>query len=157
MVSRLVSAVLLFTMLPAPVLADEKDLSVWQNLHLLKPGQTVEIFRRQGEPIKGRFASAGDDSVTVRAGSQAVVVSKADVVRVVRRGSGRARWYGMGAGAAAGAVIGAAAGARLANESAGDIDLKAAAAGVLAGAGALIGLLVGSALDARHSTIYETR
>jgi len=129
----------------------------WDILQSLKPGQRVEVARKQGETENGAFRSVAGDSLTLRTKQREITIPRAEVARVIKRGSGRAKWYGLAAGAAAGAITGAAAGARLANESAGDIDVKAAATGVLAVGGGLIGLAIGTTLDARHTTIYESK
>jgi hypothetical protein len=112
------------------------------------------VYRKVDNPISGVIVSVSADSVTVVSKIRNLSIARADVARVVTRRSGHWKWIGLGVGAGAGAGVGAAIGARLANESAGDIDIKAASTAALAVAGGLIGLGIGAALDSRHSTVY---
>jgi hypothetical protein len=144
-------------LLPALLLSADQDRRDWQALQHLKAGQRVEVSRKQGQAENGALASVTDESLTLRTKQSDVTIARADVARVIRRGSGRAKWYGLAAGAAAGAVTGAAAGTRLANESGGDFDVKGVTSGVVAVAGGLIGLAIGASLDARRTTIYESK
>jgi len=128
--------------------------SDWESLRALQQGAPVGIVRKGGETVNGKFTGFTADAISVQTKKQAVSVPRAEVARVRRNSKGRGKWIGLGIGAGAGAGAGAALGTRLANESAGDINLKGVSTAVVAAAGALIGLGIGAALDSRHSTIY---
>jgi hypothetical protein len=126
----------------------------WQDVQSLAHGAKIDVTRKSGSPVSGTVGSVSADSINVVTKQQDVAVPRSDISRIVVRGRGRAKWIGLAVGAGAGAGTGAAVGARLANESAGDIDIRAAATAAVVAAGALIGLAIGATLDVRHSTIY---
>jgi hypothetical protein len=137
------------------LLASQLCAASWQDVQALAHGAKVEVTRKTGPPVSGSVGTVSADSISVVTKQQEVSVPRADISRVIARRKGRAKWIGLTIGAGAGAGIGAAVGARLANESAGDIDIKAASVAGVAAAGALIGLAIGATLDSRHSTIYS--
>ena len=134
--------------------AAPRDNASWQNVQALTAGTRVELSRKSGERVSGSLRSATADSVVLTAKQQEVSIPRAEVSRIVVKSKGRGKWIGLAIGAGAGAGTGAAIGTRLANESAGDINLKALSTAVVAAAGALIGLAVGATLDGKHSTVY---
>jgi len=154
------SAMAIALMEPAMLLAGDDDTPTnWQNLQKLAAGQSIEVAKSEGVPIKGDFVSFTDQSITLR-GKQNITLARAEVRRVkVRPSSGR-KWLWIGAlvGGGAGAGIGAGIGDRVANESGGDFaNLKPAITGVSAGIGALTGVVIGSLVASRHTTIYVER
>lgn len=135
--------------------AADRDLGQWTEVASVPAGRHVLVTKKSGGSVRGEFVRATDDAVAVRAKQGEVSVARADVSRVELPREGHAKWWGLGIGAAAGAGIGGAAGERLANESAGDINIKAVAIAVSAAVGALIGLAIGAMLDTRHATVYR--
>lgn len=154
MIPRPATLVLLISLLPG-IASARHGASSWESLNALKPGAQIEVLRTTGPALRGKFTSLTPDSIDVQTDRQQIAVPRADVTRVRAKGRRKAKWYGLAIGAGAGAGTGAALGERLANESAGDIDIKAASTAAVAVAGALIGFGIGAALDLRHSTIYE--
>jgi hypothetical protein len=155
MARALLAVILAMGLLPGEVFGRERDTASWQNVQALSQGARIEVYRKAGDPVSGALSSVSPEAIVIVAKRQDVSVGRADVTRVVARHSGHAKWIGLGVGAGAGAGIGAAIGARLANESAGDINIKAASTAVVAAGGALIGLAIGASLDLRHSTVYR--
>src|SRR5947209_11988655 len=98
----------------------------WQDVQGLAHGSKVEVARKSGAPVSGTVGTVSADSIGVLTKQQEVAVSRAEVSRVIVGRKGHAKWYGLAIGAGAGAGVGTAVGARLANESAGEIDIKAA-------------------------------
>jgi len=131
-----------------------RDNPSWQNVQALTPGARIELSRKSGEKVSGSLRSATPDSIVLTGKQQDLSIPRTEVSRIVVKSKGRGKWIGLAIGAGAGAGTGAAIGTRLANESAGDINLKALSTAVVAAAGALIGLAVGATLDARHQTVY---
>ena len=67
-------------------------------------------------------------------------------------------WLGLAIGGGAGAGIGAGVAEGISNTSGGDFaNLKPAVIGVIAAAGALAGLAIGSVLESRHNTLYKSK
>ncbi|MES1257850.1 MAG: hypothetical protein ABUS51_05455 [Acidobacteriota bacterium] len=147
---------LAISLLPGMAVARDEGSS-WESLNILKPGAPIEVFRKAGDPVRGTFTTLTPESVGVRTKQQEIAVPRADVARVRTKRKRRAKWIGLAIGAGAGAGTGSALGARLANESAGDIDVRSLSIATVAVAGALIGLGIGAALDSRHATIYTAR
>ena len=142
------------------MLAGDSGVSAWQNLRQLTAGQEIEVMKTKGGPVRGTFIGFADESISVREKQQETAVPRAEVSRVRLRPATRGRYTLIGAavGAGAGAGLGAGIGESLSNQSGGDFrNLKPAIIGVLAGLGALVGLVVGSALGSRHTTIYRAK
>lgn len=126
------------------------DRSDWQNLRQLSPGQSIIVSRKSGDSLKGAFRSVTDDSLTLEAKHNEVVVPKADVGRV-RKGAHRGRTALIGA--AIGAGSGAALGAGLTYRS--WPGIRAAVTGGISGLGAIAGAFIGLGLGSRHATVYR--
>ena len=134
------AVILAIGLLPAEVLAQEGDTGSWGRVQALAQGARIEVFRKGGAGVSGTVSSVSPEAIVILTKKQQVSVARTEVTRVVTHHSGRAKWIGLAIGAGAGAGIGAAIGARLANESAGDINIKAASTAAVAAGGALIGL-----------------
>ena len=131
--------------------------SSWESLNALSAGARIEVVRRGADAVSGKFTVLTADSIGVQMKARQIAVPRADVLRVRLRRKGRGKWIGLAIGAGAGAGTGAGLGTRLANESAGDINIRAASTVGVAAAGALIGLAIGATLDGRNSTIYSVK
>ena len=145
---------------PTLMAAGDSNVTSWQSLQQLAPGQKIEVARTKSGPVRGTFVSFSDQSITLREKQQETAISRADVSRVRLLPARRRRYALIGAavGAGAGAGAGAGIGESVANESGGDFrNLKPAIIGVTAGLGALIGLVIGSAAGGRHTTIYSAK
>ena len=136
---------------PAPIRGS------WEGLKAVPPGDEVAVGLRNGQKLKGRLISVSDTGLTLAQGNNTTDVSRGDALRVhrvVSKSAKRAALIGLGIGAGVG-LIGSVAAAKSGGGE-GDADLGALIVGAIgAGAGALIGYIVGSR---KHRTlIYETR
>ena len=156
--SRLLAGLLALTLVrPALMTAGDSNLTSWQNLAQLTPGQDIEVTMTNGKSVQGSFLSFGDPSIGLRAKQKDITISRSDVSRVQMHPARRRRntWIGAGLGAGAGAGVGAGIGEGVANESGGDFrNLKPAIIGISAAIGAGVGALMGSLIGGRHTTIY---
>ena len=129
----------------------------WEGIKAVPPGDEVVVRLRNGQTLKGKLVSISDTALTIEQGQSATDVSRGDALkihRMVTKSSKRATLIGLGIGAAIG-LAGSVAAAK-SGEGEGDADLGALIAGVVgAGAGALIGYIVGS--RKQRALIYETR
>ena len=142
------------------MLASDGSVSSWQNLRQLTAGQEIEVDKTKGSPVRGTFIAFTDESISLRENQQETAVPRAEVLRVRLRPAGRGKytWIGLAVGAGAGAGAGAGIAEGLSNRSGGDFkNLKPAIIGLSAGLGALVGLVVGSSLGGRHTTIYRAK
>jgi len=105
MSSRIVAAVLCLTV-AWPSLA--ADTSQWGNVQSLHLGDRIRVTQSDKKRIEGRFESATDSGVTVRA-DRAVTIAKDNVVRVEKRGMSRGArtLIGLAAGAGVGGALAA--------------------------------------------------
>jgi hypothetical protein len=129
----------------------------WEGIKAVPPGDEVAVRLRNGQTLKGKLVSISDTALTIEQGQNATDVSRGDALkihRMVTKSSKRGTLIGLGIGAAIG-LIGSVATAK-SGEGEGDADLGALIAGTIgAGAGALIGYIVGS--RKQRALIYETR
>ena len=142
------------------MLASDSGVSAWQNLRQLSAGQEIEVTRTKGSTVRGTFVGFSDESINVREKQQETAIPRAEVSRVQLRpvGHGKCKWIGLAVGAGAGAGVGAGLGESLSNSSGADFkNLKPAIIGLSAVSGALVGLVVGSALGSRHTTVYRAK
>jgi hypothetical protein len=136
------------------------DRASWQNLNGVPSGQPLKVRRRNGATVTGTFASVSADSLHLRVEQQDIAIPHSEVSQVQRQSAGRhkAMWLGLAIGGGAGAGIGAGVAEGVSNTSGGDFaNLKPAVIGVIAAAGALAGLAIGSVLDSRHNTLYKSK
>src|SRR5262245_28639497 len=129
----------------------------WEGIKAVPPGDEVVVRLRNGQTLKGNLINISDTALTIEQGQNATDVSRGDTLRVhrvVSKSAKRATMIGVGIGAGVGiaaAVAGAQSGPGEAEAALGALIVGAMGAG----AGALIGYIVGSR---RHRTlIYETR
>jgi small nuclear ribonucleoprotein (snRNP)-like protein len=132
---------------PAPTIGS------WESLKAIPPGDKLAVELRNGQTVKGRLSAVSDTSLTLADGRKVTDVSRGDVLKVRRKiskSAKRATMIGIGVGGGvglAGSVV--AAGGY-------EADLLALIGGAIgAGAGALIGYLVGS--RKQWALIYETK
>jgi outer membrane lipoprotein SlyB len=129
----------------------------WEGIKAIPPGDEVVVRLRNGQTLKGNLINISDTALTIEQAQRATDISRSDALRVhrvVSKSSKRATLIGLGIGAAIG-LIGSVATAK-SGEGEGDADLGALIAGTIgAGAGALIGYIVGS--RKQRALIYETR
>jgi hypothetical protein len=125
----------------------------WESLKAIPPGDKLAVELRNGQTVKGRLSAVSDTSLTLADGRKVTDVSRGDVLKVRRKiskSAKRATMIGIGVGGGvglAGSVV--AAGGY-------EADLLALIGGAIgAGAGALIGYLVGS--RKQWALIYETK
>src|SRR5262245_50333669 len=118
----------------------------WEGLKAVPPGDEVSVRLRNGQKLKGRLIGVSDTALTLSRGNITTDVTRGDALRVQRvipRSAKRAALIGLGIGAGtglAGTAIYANSGGR-----GGEADLYGLVAVVVgAGAGALIGYIMGS-------------
>jgi hypothetical protein len=129
----------------------------WEGLKAVPPGDEVRVRLRNGQTLKGRLVNVSDTAMTLAHGNITTDVTRGDALRVHRvisKSAKRAALIGLGIGAGsglAGSAIYAHSGGR-----GGEADLWALVAAVAgAGAGALIGYIMGS--RKQKALVYETR
>ena len=136
------------------------DRTSWQNLSGVSSGQPLKVRRSNGATVTGNFSSVSADSLHLLVNQQDMTIPRGEVSQVQRQSSGRhkAMWLGLAIGGGAGAGIGAGVAEGVSNTSGGDFaNLKPAIIGVVAAAGALAGLAIGSVLDGRRNAIYKSK
>jgi uncharacterized protein YcfJ len=128
-----------------------EDTSQWSGVQSLRKGDRVGVIQADRKRVEGRFESATDARITLRA-DQEISLEKAQVVRVYRPAR-HSRVFGAvvgGAiGVAAGGVTDATLGLRFRNEGAGPERGLITAVGGVAGAG------IGAAVTGGYRTIYQ--
>ena len=131
-----------------------KDWSDWNRVSALGKGNDIQVIRKGGAAVRGRFSASSDVAVSLDTGQGTVTVPRDEVAEVGRKGGGKAKWIGAAVGGVAGALVGGAVGTRLANE--GQADKGAVAAGVAAG-GAGLGFLIGWSFDGQYKPVYRAK
>jgi len=128
-----------------------EDTSQWSSVQSLRKGDRVGVIQADRKRVEGRFESATDARITLRA-DQEISLEKTEVVRVYRPAR-HSRVFGAvlgGAiGVAAGGVTDATLGLRYRNEGAGPERGLITAVGGAAGAG------IGAAVTGGYRTIYQ--
>jgi hypothetical protein len=112
------------TLVAPALMAVSGDLASCQNLAQFTVGQAIEVTKANGESLRGTFASFVDQSITLRGKQQETAIPRSDVSRVRLRSPGDRRWMWIGMAAGAGA-----------------------------GLGALVGVVTGSIIDSRRTTL----
>jgi len=128
-----------------------EDTSQWSGVQSLRKGDRVGVIQADRKRVEGRFESATDARITLRA-DQEISLEKAQVMRVYRPAR-HSRAFGAvvgGAiGVAAGGVTDATLGLRFRNEGTGPERGLITAVGGAAGAG------IGAAVTGGYRTIYQ--
>lgn len=140
---------LLFLLLP--LLAPAADLSGWDRVLNVQPGQRVEVVSTNLKKTEAEFVAASQDSIQLKSGSSTQSIARQDVFRISLKGhSKRLRNVLLGAaiGAGAGLVIGAAKDASYSE------DGEHLAKMLITPIGAGLGAAVGAAFPA-FETIYR--
>jgi hypothetical protein len=140
-------------LLPAAQAGFAQDTSQWSSVQSLRKGDRVGVIQANQKRVEGRFESATDARLTLRA-DQELTLEKADVVRVYRPAR-HSRMFGtalgLGIGLAAGGVTDATVGAYTRNEGTGTAKGLITAVGAAAGAG------IGAAVTGWYRTVYQRR
>ena len=139
-----------------------KPANGWRAVSTRQPGEALKIKLKSGSVVKGKFKSACDDGLVLEMKSKELSLSREEIASVSllgKRSAGKATLIGIavggGVGAGAGAGIGVAAFTRgsfccPAGRSA------AVRAGILGGAGAIAGGLIGfGTADHKEAVIYQ--
>ena len=127
----------------------------WKRVQLVTPGAHIQVKRFDKTTVNGRFVSASDNALTIRAESGEARVARSEIRQVrVKRASGRLKRGAIGAaiGAASGVAIGVAMGGAM-TDGDGVSSGGTAAMGAL---GAGIGLGLGL-IPAGYVAIYKVR
>jgi hypothetical protein len=131
--------------------ARAEDTAQWSNLQTLRAGDRIGIVQSNQKRIEGRFESATESRITLRA-DQPVSIEKSEVVRVYRPAR-HGRIFGLvvgGAiGVAAGGIMDGTVGQRFRNE--GDSPAR----GLLTAAGGGVGAGIGAAVTGGYRTVYQ--
>ena len=128
-----------------------QDTSQWSSVQSLRKGDRIGVIQTNQKRVEGRFESATDARITLRA-DQEITLEKAEVVRVYRPAR-----HGRGFGAIIGGAIGLAAGCAIdltveqyfRNETGGMPKGVITAIGGAAGAG------IGVAVTGGYRTVYR--
>jgi hypothetical protein len=129
----------------------------WEGIKAVPPGDEVVVRLRNGETLKGRLINISDAALTIEQAQRTTDITRGDALRihrVVSKSAKRATLIGIGIGAG----LGIAAAVAAAKDGPGEAEAGIAAlfiGAIGAGAGALIGYIVGS--RNQRSLIYETR
>ena len=129
----------------------------WEGIKAVPPGDEVVVRLRNGQTLKGRLINISDAALTIERGKGTTDVTRGDTLRVFRmtsKSAKRATLIGIGIGAGLGIA------AAVADAKDGPGEAEAAIGALIvgamgAGAGALIGYIVGS--RNQQSLIYETK
>ena len=128
-----------------------QDTSQWGSVQSLREGDRVGVIQSNGKRLEGRFESATEARITLRA-DQEISLEKADVVRVYRpprHGRVFGAVVGGAIGVAAGAVTDATLGQYFRNETGGT------APGVITAVGGAAGAGIGAAVTGWYRTVYQ--
>ena len=82
-----------------------QDVSQWQNLGRLKPGQSIGVIQSDLKRVEGRFENVTESGITLRA-NEVVTVPQEKVIRVYRKPRVK-RVFRAAVGTGIGAVVGA--------------------------------------------------
>lgn len=153
--ARLSLAVLCVLMVPSALWAGGKASSKWENLNSLRAGEKIQVLDAAGKKHSGSFSSVTSAAIVLHGKSGDETIQRDTVLRV-SAGGHRKRNILIGAAVGAGAL--AAAGAAGTSGSCSSFcigkvtrgDVTAAAAGLGAVAGAVIGAVLPT-----HKTIYR--
>ena len=128
-----------------------QDTSQWSNVQSLRKGDRIGVIQANQKRVEGRFESATDARLTLRA-DQEIVLERADVVRVYRPAR-HSRAFGAVLGGAIGVAVGGVTDATLGqyfrNETGGT------AKGVITVIGGAAGAGIGAAGTGGYRTVYQ--
>ena len=155
--------ILLTSFLLSPVtLVGQVATNDWSRVTSVLAGNKLSVKLKDGKKIDGTFSSATDTSLTLLVKNASTDV-KRDDIRTVHQVGGtsvtKSTLIGLGAGAGAGALLGAVGEATDDDNSFGDINGPAVAAGLTvlgATAGALTGFIIGKTRKKRVH-LYESK
>ena len=128
-----------------------QDTGEWSAVQSLRKGDRVGVIQTNQKRVEGRFESATDARLTLRA-DQEITLEKSDVVRVyrpARHGRAFGALIGGAIGLAAGGVTDATVGQYFRNETGGTPKGVITAIGGAAGAG------IGVAVTGGYRTVYQ--
>ena len=128
-----------------------EDTSQWSSVQSLRKGDRVGVIQADRKRVEGRFESATDARITLRA-DQEISLEKAQVVRVyrpARHGRVFGAVVGGAIGVAAGGVTDATLGLRYRNEGAGPER------GLITAVGGAVGVGIGAAVTGGYRTVYQ--
>ena len=138
-----------FLLFPACLFGQQ--VSDWQSLSRLQPGDQVKVSLKSGAKVKGEFRSWSADGVTVGSGN----ASRLDVIRLDRyRKGGRAKRVVIASliGAAGGGALGAGVGG-CAPVGFGPCFSRAQTGAVGAGAGFVLGAIIGAVIPGHKTEV----
>jgi hypothetical protein len=130
-----------------------QDTGQWSNVQSLRKGDRVGVIQASQKRVEGRFESATDARLTLRA-DQEIALEKTEVVRVyrpARHGRVFGAVLGGAIGVAAGGVTDATLGQYFRNETGGT------APGVITAIGGASGAGIGVAVTGWYQTVYQRR
>jgi hypothetical protein len=128
-----------------------QNTSQWSSVQSLRKGDRVGVIQANQKRLEGRFESANDGRLTLRA-DQEITLEKAEVVRVyrpARHGRVFGAVLGGAIGLTAGGIVDATGGQYFRNETGGTPKGLITAIGGAAGAG------IGAAVTGGYRTVYQ--
>lgn len=128
-----------------------QETGQWSSVQLLRKGDRVGVIQSSRKRVEGRFESATDARITLRA-DRVITLEKAEVVRVyrpARHGRVFGAVLGGAIGVAAGGVADGTLGQYFRNETGGT------AKGVITAIGGAAGAGIGAAVTGGYRTVYQ--
>jgi hypothetical protein len=155
--------ILLTSFLLSPVtLAAQVAINDWSRLNSVANGSKLSVKLKNGKKMDGTFNSVSDTALTLMVKNTSTEI-KRDDIRTVHQVGGtsvtKSTLIGLGAGAGAGALLGAVGEASDDDNSFGDLNGTAVAAGLTvlgAAAGAITGFIIGKTRKKRM-LLYEAK
>ena len=147
---------LISLLLIVPLLATAADRTSWDNVTKLVAGQSVEVVRKTGDPVRGALVSTSPDVITLRTKQGEVATQRTEITEIGVKKGGNGKWIGAAIGGTGGLILGLSIGKYLANEVAGE-EAKAIAGAAGAAVGGAIGLGIGAGVDSGYKTVYKVR
>lgn len=153
------SLVLVACLLLSPAVSAQTATGDWSALKTVATGSKLSIKLKTGKTVEGRLAGVTDDALSLSVKNKPADFKREDlqsVYQVTGKSATKATLIGMGVGAGGGAALGAAADSSSDGFETIDNVATAALAVVGAGAGALVGYLLGKS-SSKRVLVYEAK
>ena len=153
------SLILIASLLLSPVVSAQTATNDWSALKAVATGSKLSVKLKTGKTVEGRLAGVTDDALSLSVKNKPTDLKREDVrsvYEVMGKSATKATLIGMGVGAGGGAALGAAADSASDGFETIDNVATAALAVVGAGAGALVGYLLGKG-GGKRVLVYEAK
>ena len=157
------TVILLTSLLLSPVaVAAQAGTNDWSRLNSVGSGSKLSVKLKTGKKIDGTLTSVSDTALTMLVKNTSTEIKRDDIRSVHEVGGTsvtKSTLIGLGAGAGAGALLGAVGEAGDDDDSFGDLNGGAVAAGLAvlgAAAGAITGFIIGKT-SKKRTLVYEAK